>query len=70
MVESNPFAPGYHSFGSLSSGDLFGPGPSAWSFVRPWCVVLVDELAGRCDAALMERREDRARADGVYMALR
>src|SRR5207302_550849 len=29
-------------------------------------VILLDGLAGRCDAALMERREDRARADGVH----
>jgi hypothetical protein len=29
-------------------------------------IILLDGLAGRCDAALMERREDRARADGVH----
>src|SRR6266403_512035 len=29
-------------------------------------VILLDGLAGRCDAALMERRKDRARADGVH----
>ena len=29
-------------------------------------VVLLDGLAGRCDTALMERRRDRARADGVH----
>src|SRR5438128_12236163 len=29
-------------------------------------VILLDGLAGRGDAALMERREDRARADGVH----
>jgi hypothetical protein len=28
--------------------------------------VLLNGLAGRCDAALIERREDRARADGVH----
>src|SRR5207302_9541322 len=29
-------------------------------------IILLDGLAGRCDAALMERREDRARTDGVH----
>src|SRR5437899_7325897 len=40
---------------ALQHGALCGPG-----------VVLLDGLAGRLDAALMERREDRARADGVH----
>jgi hypothetical protein len=31
VVESSPFAQGYHSFGSLSGGDLFGPDAPAWS---------------------------------------
>src|ERR1700740_601003 len=35
-----------------------------WGRQRPH--LLGDGLAGRGDAALMERREDRARADGVH----
>src|SRR3984893_2809817 len=48
-------------------GDLLGPArglqPGALCGAG---VVLLDGLAGRCDAALMERCEDRARADGVH----
>src|SRR5215831_9165984 len=48
-------------------GDLFGP---AWALQHgALCgsgVVLLDGLPGRGDTALMERREDRARADGVH----
>src|SRR5262249_25389165 len=48
-------------------GDLLGP---AWALQHgALCglgVILLDGLASRRDAALMERREDRARADGVH----
>src|SRR3954468_24160985 len=40
---------------ALQHSALCGPG-----------VILLDTLAGSCDAALMKRREDRARADGVH----
>src|SRR4051794_1094212 len=40
---------------ALQHGALCGPG-----------IVLLDGLAGSCEAALMEWREDRARADGVH----
>src|SRR5271155_5293801 len=48
-------------------GDLLGPaGTLQHGALRGPGVVLLDGLAGSCDAALMERREDRARADGVH----
>src|SRR5712672_1063890 len=48
-------------------GDLFGPTRALQhGALCGLGVVLLDGLAGRCDAALMERREDRARADGVH----
>src|SRR5580698_8656529 len=48
-------------------GDLLGPARALQH--RALCgagVVLLDGLAGSCDAALLERREDRASADGVH----
>src|SRR6202007_2776234 len=47
-------------------GDLRGPTRALQhgALCRPG-VVLLDGLAGGCNAALMERREDRAGADGV-----
>src|SRR6266851_4202272 len=48
-------------------GDLLSPARALQH--RALCglgVILLDGLAGRCDAALMERCEDRARSDGVH----
>src|SRR5215831_12131355 len=48
-------------------GDLLGPARALQhGALCGLGVILLDGLAGRCDAALMERREDRARADGVH----
>src|SRR6266850_1089680 len=48
-------------------GDLLGPARTLQhGALRGLGVILLDGLAGSCDAALMERREDRARADGVH----
>src|SRR5215468_6474587 len=49
------------------SGDLLGPTRTLQHGAS--CrlgVVLLDSLAGRRDAALVERREDRTRTDGVH----
>src|SRR6516165_124266 len=48
-------------------GDLLGPARALQhGALRGLGVVLLNGLASRGDAALMERREDRARADGVH----
>src|SRR5271169_6461581 len=48
-------------------GDLLGPaGALQHGALCGLGVILLDGLAGRCNAALMEWREDRARADGVH----
>src|SRR5207237_5199444 len=48
-------------------GDLLGPARALQhGALCGLGVILLDGLAGRCDAALMERREDRARSDGVH----
>ena len=48
-------------------GDLLGPARALQNgALCSLGLVLLDRLAGSCDAALMERREDRAGADGVH----
>ena len=48
-------------------GDLLGPARALQNgALCSLGLVLLDSLAGSCDAALMERREDRAAADGVH----
>src|SRR5438552_375170 len=61
------FLGGAFALAESGGGELLGPARALQHGAS--CrlgVVLLDGLASRRDAALMERREDRARADGVH----